>query len=334
MSGKKQPPRQAWFRRLMPLAAVPGGHQRPVGTRAEAQAAFQALSALDQAVPEATRSGLLEPEGDAAATIVIWHGFTNAPSQFRAVAEQLRPFGYRVLVPRLPLHGHQDVLNRDLLKLTTAQLVDHLDAVIDIAAGFGEPVWVVGLSAGAIVAAWASATRQEVSRLVLVAPLVAPVGFPLPLVRLFVKFPRIVPPVYWWWDRAVKAETVGSPHAYPGFPLPGILSFLRLSEWLYDGSVQVGHDLERVVLVTNPGDSAIRNDAARGFSSAVFAPHAGYFGEAIIGAHLKWMHDFVDPLSPGAGTAEQVAAILRAALGTGDPTAGGVLLPPLLTEQP
>lgn len=334
MTAEKQPTGQAWFRRLMPLATVPVGHPRPAGNRAEALACFAALSALDEAIPEATRSRLFEPDGESAATIVIWHGFTNAPSQFRAVAEQLRSVGYRVLVPRMPFHGEQDVLNRDLVKLTTAQLVDHLDAVIDIAAGFGSPVWVVGLSAGATIAGWGAATRHEVSRLVLAAPLVAPVGFPLPLVRLFVKFPRIVPRLYWWWDPRVKAEIVGSPHAYPGFPLPGIMSFLHLSEWLYDGSVQVGHELERVVLVTNPGDFAIRKDAAKAFASAVFGPHSAFLGEALIDAELKWMHDFVDPLSPSTGTAEQVAAILLAALGTGEPTAGGVLVPPLVTEQP
>ncbi len=334
MTAEKEPTGQAWFRRLMPLSTVPVGHPRPAGNRTEALAAFEALAARDEGIPEATRSRLFEPEGNAAATIVIWHGFTNAPSQFRAVAGQLQSVGYRVLVPRMPFHGEEDVLNRDLLKLTTAQLVDHLDAVIDIAAGFGSPVWVVGLSAGATIAGWAAATRHEVSRLVLAAPLVAPVGFPLPVVRLFVKFPRIVPRLYWWWDPRVKAEIVGSPHAYPGFPLPGIMSFLHLSEWLYDGSVRVGHDLERVVLVTNPGDFAIRKDAAQAFASAVFAPHAASFGEALIDANLKWMHDFVDPLSAGTGTKEQVAAILLASLGVGEPTAGGVLVPPLVTEQP
>jgi len=86
--------------------------------------------------------------------------------------------------------------------------------------------------------------------------------------------------------------------------------------------------------VTNPGDFAIRKDAARTFASAVFAPRAAYFGEAGIDAGLNWMHDFVDPLSPSTGTIQQVAAILLASLGKGEPTAGGVLVPPLVTEQP
>jgi hypothetical protein len=112
------------------------------------------------------------------------------------------------------------------------------------------------------------------------------------------------------------------------------MSFLHLSEWLYDGSVQVGHDLERAVLVTNPGDFAIRKDAARAFAATVFRPRAQSFCEALIDPDLKWMHDFVDPRSPSTGTAQQVAAILLASLGTGDPAAGGVLVAPLVTKQP
>lgn len=328
------PLRPAWFRRLLPLTSPPSWTHRPTRDRDSALARFAEMATLDNGIPEATRTRLFEPEEPAGATIVIWHGFTNAPSQFVAVAAQLRACGYRVLVPRMPYHGEADTLNRDLVKLTPAELIAHLHGVIDIAAGFGDPVWAIGLSAGATVAGWAAATRSEVSRLVLAAPLVAPVGFPLPLVRTFVKFPRIVPPLYWWWDPRVKADIEGSPHAYPGFPLPGIMTFLHLSEWLYDHSVPLGHDLERTVLVTNPGDFAIRKDAARAFALTVFGTRSATFAEAGIDAALKWMHDFVDPLSPSTGTTEEVTAVLLAAFGVGEPTAGGVLVPPLVPVAP
>ena len=38
----------------------------------------------------------------------------------------------------MPYHGLADVLNRELAKLTSADLVGHAEAVIDIAAGFGD----------------------------------------------------------------------------------------------------------------------------------------------------------------------------------------------------
>ncbi|WP_232233235.1 hypothetical protein, partial [Sedimentibacter sp. B4] len=47
----------------------------------------------------------------------------------------------------------------------------------------------------------------------------------------------------------------------------------------------------------NPGDFAIRKDVARSFADRVFALASIRFGEALVDPELKWMHDFVDPLS-------------------------------------
>lgn len=334
MAARPAPPRPAWYRRRLSVAAPTAPTIDPAADRAAALARLAELTALDAGVPESTSTRLLEPSPDAPVTIVIWHGFTNAPSQFTAVGELLRDAGYRVLLPRMPHHGLPDLLNRELAGLTEAELVRQVDACIDIAAGLGDEVWVVGLSAGGIMASWAAATRDEVSRAVLAAPLVAPKGFPMPAVRLCVKFPRLVPGLYMWWDPRAK-DTIenNSPYAYPGFPLPGVMPFLHLSESLFDGTVAVDHRLERVVLVTNVHDLAVRQDAAVAFATGVFAGSSAYFGEAHIDPELHWTHDFVDPWSPAAGTPEQVTAILRAGLGIGEPTAGGVLVPPLISES-
>ncbi|MCA0252407.1 MAG: alpha/beta fold hydrolase [Actinobacteria bacterium] len=323
------------FRRWLPISPPPQTRPRPAADRAAALARFEELCATDDArVGEATRTRLFEPSGEALATIVAWHGFTNAPSQFVAVAGALAEQGYRVLVPRQPYQGFTDVLNRSLAELTTQDLIDHVDTCVDIAAGFGDPVWVVGLSAGGVLAAWAAATRGEVQRAILLAPLVAPKGVPMPVVRMLVKFPRIVPGFYYWWDPRVKENLGHSPHAYPGFPVPGLMPYLHLSEAMFDATVEARHQLTRVVLVSNPGDFAIRRDAARSFATSIFAGHADYYGEATVDGDLGWWHDFVDPWSPHRGTTEQVVAVLLAGFGVDDPTAGGVLVPPLLQRQP
>ena len=74
------PPERAWFRRLMPLPAPPQVAPRPTADADQARARFAGLAARDADIPEATRSVLLEPEGGASATVVVWHGFTNAPA--------------------------------------------------------------------------------------------------------------------------------------------------------------------------------------------------------------------------------------------------------------
>lgn len=327
---------QAWFRRLIALPALPSAHPSPAHDDAEARAKLAGLKAYDDVrVPPITATQLFEPDEPetARATIVIWHGFTNAPSQFVAVAKALTGVGYRVLLPRMPYHGFADVLSRDLTRLSAATLIDHVDIVIDIAAGFGAPVWVAGLSAGAVLAAWAGLNRAEVDRVVLLAPLVAPKGFPLPLVRLLVAHPRLVPRFYMWWDPRKKADLGHSPYAYPGFPVPGLFPYLHLSEAMFDHSVPAGHEVERLVLVSNPGDLAVRLDAARSFAAGVFAAHASYYGEARIDPALKWMHDFVDPWSPGTASTEQVSGVLLAGFGVGEPSAGGVLVAPLVQSR-
>ena len=338
VTDNQTPVRTAWFRRLLQVAPPVGARSVAVPSafgREAALAKLSELTALDVGIPEATRTRLYEPDEGADTTIIIWHGFTNAPSQFGEAAESLRTLGYRVLVPRMPHHGQSDLLNHDLKTLTVADLVGQVDACVDIASGLGPTIWAVGLSAGGTMAAWAAATRPEVSRLALLAPLVAPKGFPLPLVRAMVKWPAIVPKFYMWWDPRVKAKLVEgqSPYAYPGFPVPGLFPFLHLSEALFDHTVAVGHELERLVLVSNPGDFAIRRDAARDFAFGVLGRRSRTVGEATIDGDLKWMHDFVDPWGSATGSTEQVVAVLLAALGVGEPTAGGVLVPPLVSEQ-
>jgi pimeloyl-ACP methyl ester carboxylesterase len=320
-----------WFRRAIHIPALPPTRANPTTSREQALARLAALTVLDSGLAEATHTQLFEPVGPASATVILWHGFTNAPSQFSQAGRALAERGFRVLVPRMPRHGLPDVLTRDLANLTVAELTTHVDACIDITAGFGDPVWVLGLSGGAALAAWAGATRTEVQRLVLAAPLVAPKGFPLPLVRLFVRFPAIVPKFYFWWDPRKKAELGNSPYAYPGFPVPGIIPFLHLTEALFDRSAPATHRLEWTALTSNPGDLAIRLDAARTFVSQIFFPISQHHGVANIDRNLKWMHDFVDPYTPGAASTEQLVAILLAAFGEGEPTAAGVLVPPLVS---
>ncbi len=303
---------------------------RPARDREQALALLAELESCDdETCAAAARTRLLEPDGAAKATIVMWHGFTNAPTQFAAVAEAFCSAGYRVLLARMPRHGLADVLNHDLLKLTDAELTAHADLCVDVAAGFGDEVWVTGLSAGGVLAAWVAATRTEVRRAVLAAPFVAPKAIPMQVVRLLIVLRPLIPHLYFWWDPRKKENLGESPYVYPGFPLPGMVPFLHLAEALYDRHVKPSNRPDRVVLLSNPGDFAIRRDVARIFAERTFSARAATYGEATIDGELGWWHDFVDPWGPHVGTTEQASAIFMAALGVGgDATAGGTLADP------
>lgn len=309
---------------------------RPAHTREDALAQLAELQAADDshiAGPCATR--LLEPDGAPTATIVLWHGFTNCPAQFAEVAEALRARGYRVLLPRIPRHGVADVLTRELTELRPDDLTAHAAAVIDIAAGFGDPVWVAGLSAGGVLAAWVAATRAEVQRVVVSAPFVAPKAMPMPVVRLMVRLRRLVPAIYLWWDPRKKENLGESPYVYPGFPLPGMLPFLHVAEALYDRRVPVTTQPSRVVLTSNPGDFAIRRDVALEFVNRVFGGRAQTVAVATLDDSLGWWHDFVDPHGPHHGTTEQVTEVFLSAFGVAeDPSALGCLVEPLPPLSP
>ena len=299
---------------------------RPTRTPEEALARLRELKARDTSdYSEVCHTALLEPAGPAKATIVYFHGFTNCPNQFLQGAAELSRRGYRVLLPRQPHMGLKDVLTHDLHKLTPAEISQLSDTTVDIAVGFGDPVYVVGLSTGGLVAAWAATTRDEVERLVTSAPVVTPKGVPMPLVRLAVRFPRLLPPIYLWWDPKKKDELGESPYVYPGFPLRSIFRFMLFGVLMSSRTVRPKHRLERVGVTTNVNDAAVSLEEGRWLVRRTFGDHSGELVEVVIDAKLGWGHDYVDPSGPAHGSPAQVADVFLAGLGlTGDDTAGGL----------
>lgn len=318
------------------IGAPAVGTARPAADRDEALGRLktaQARSCDVTAGPCVTALYEPDPETRVPGTYVLIHGFTNCPAQFADVATVMAKRGCTVLVPRMPRHGRNDTLTHDLAEITEAEITDFVQESIDIAAGLGGPVSVVGLSAGANAAAWAAAFRPEVERLALIAPFVAPKAFPMFAVRLLIRFKAVLPKMWIWWDPRKKADLGESPYVYPGFHLPAMVPFLHVTEALYDSRIEPTNRLKRVVLLTNPGDFAIRHDVARTFVNRAFTGHSDVVAEAELDGSLGWWHDFVDPHSPHGGSAEQVEAVVRALLGDGeDASAGGLLTIPAPTR--
>src|SRR6185437_8282154 len=91
---------------------------RPAASFDEALERAKAFMALDNAsiLPEAHTMLLADAPADLA--VVLLHGFTNHPGQFREFAPLVRAKGANVFIPRIPEHGDVDRLTTRLKNLT------------------------------------------------------------------------------------------------------------------------------------------------------------------------------------------------------------------------
>jgi pimeloyl-ACP methyl ester carboxylesterase len=155
--------------------------------------------------------------------VVLFHGLTDSPRQFAALADSLFADGDNVLVPRLPRHAerHKDV--RALARLTPGELCRLADASIDIAAGLGDSVIVMGLSIGGTLAAWTAEHRHEVRRAIVISPAFEAARVPSllerPLVNLGAHLPNLS-----------RRSSPDPDHLDrdPGFATHGLAAVLRL----------------------------------------------------------------------------------------------------------
>jgi pimeloyl-ACP methyl ester carboxylesterase len=104
---------------------------------------------------------------------LLFHGFTDVPTQFEVVGKALFDDGANVYIPRLPHHGERIAPIRALGRVRGDELAAFGDSSVDIARGLGDSIVVVGLSAGGAIAAWITQTRRDVRRTVLIAPAIA-----------------------------------------------------------------------------------------------------------------------------------------------------------------
>ena len=114
---------------------------------------------LEPEISTACRSILLTHGQRTEKAVVLFHGYTNCPQQFRELGQILYEQGYNVLIPRLPRHGLADRKVENLSPLTAEELRECADMSVDIACGLGRKVYVAGLSAGGTLSAWVAQNR-------------------------------------------------------------------------------------------------------------------------------------------------------------------------------
>lgn len=229
-------------------------HSKPTHTYSDAVARARRQIAADDSIAAPGGSTILLTHGGRTPRVVVlFHGFTDSPRQFAALADSLYAQGDNVLVPRLPHHAERGKDASELARLTAAELCRTGDAAVDIAAGLGDSVIVVGLSVGGTIAAWTAERRWEVRRAVVIAPAFEVAHVPSMLERPLVNFGSHVP------NLSHRAATDSArPDRDPGFATHGLAQVLRLG-------LAVRRDAERfspvnaeVLFLVNANDRTVK----------------------------------------------------------------------------
>jgi esterase/lipase len=240
------------------------------------------------------RSILLTHNRRTPRAVVLLHGFTNSPRQFQEFAADLYAAGDNVYVPRLPRHAERHGSAATLAGITAEELRDCADAAIDVAAGLGDSVIVVGLSAGGTMAAWIAQYRGDVRRSVIIAPTLGIARIPSvlgkPLMNLALRLPNVTlkdPP-----DPARADRELGtSSHA--------IAQVLRLGSAVRRVADRMPPRAHEIVFLINAHDHTVKMSAA--LELARTWNRSGRFVSVYeLPDSLGLPHDVVDPSQPNS----------------------------------
>ncbi|HEY2953907.1 MAG TPA: alpha/beta fold hydrolase [Candidatus Eisenbacteria bacterium] len=294
-------------------------HPRPAAGYGEALARIDSLRAGEGAEVDARCRVLLLTHGARAARAVVFlHGLSNCPQQFRRLGELCFARGDNVLIVRLPGHGLADRMTGSLARITAADLAAFADAMVDVGAGLGDRLVVVGLSAGGVAAGWAAQTRTEVDRAVLIAPVFGLDVVPRPLTAALTNLWLATPNQFIWWDPVRREKLPGPTYCYPRFATRGLAEVMRLGFAVEARARRSPPAARSIVLVTNPRDRAVSRPviAALARRWRRLAPRAIETYE--FPAAFDLGHDLVDPEQPFQHVDRAYPVLLEIIAGGGD----------------
>ena len=206
--------------------------------------------------------------------VVLFHGLTNCPQQFVAFGEQLHQAGANVVILRAPEHGIATADGDEIggvgnvSDLSAEMLRDYADQSVDLAQGLGDEVRVLGLSMGGVIAAWTAQERDDVARVVAVAPAMTIPRVPVSLTHVFRNIFHKIP--------NVSLPSAGSKldHAYAGETTKGLDATFGLAAHVADAGYGSSPAARDVIVVLNPDDDQVDPVHLSRFANA-WAAHGG-----------------------------------------------------------
>ncbi|HEV7389775.1 MAG TPA: alpha/beta fold hydrolase [Gemmatimonadaceae bacterium] len=246
--------------------------------------------------------------------VVFFHGLTNSPRQYRALADSVFDSGDNVVVPRLPWHGLKGGTSTNLGKMTADALRDVADASINIASGLGDTVIVFGVSLGGNVAAWVAQFRP-VQRVIVASPALGvshlSTTFQTPTMNLMLRVPN--------YSKSDPPDTL-RPDRTLGWSTRGVGEMMKLGAAVRKAADDTRPLARDIRVLTNASDATINRSAVD-----ELVEHWWEKGAPVVmyemADTLKLPHDIVDPDEATGRTVITNPVVLSLIRG-GTPTAG------------
>lgn len=300
----------AWFVFRVPeFSSVP----HPARNYQEAMEKFAAIENRESTLP-------LRPEGKSRLfthgkktdrAFVLLHGLTNCPEQFVPLANILFQSGANVVIPRARYAGYADTMN-DMQGLQSGQdLLDQAAAGLDIAAGLGGRVTIVGLSGSAVAAAWMAETRDGIESALLLAPFFGLNGHPVWQIDAVAAVLTRIPNSYKWWNDNLKEKNPGPSYAYPRYGTFCMADTIQLSRNVRAGIGRGPLKAGRIDIVTTGTEQGANNALTKQLAAGWAAKNPGRVTTYEFPETDGVPHDMVDPNQPEAKVGVSYPEILR-----------------------
>jgi len=285
--------------------AVPGDH-RAARSPQEAMALYATVVAREDGDPhlrDDCHSRLLGPAANGPGTgtaVLLFHGYTNCPKQFDRFGQELADLGYAVYVPRAPFHGEDPDDHSPIGRLTPGDLVAYADESVDIAAGLGDHVVVLGLSGGGTLTSYVAQHRAEVDLAVPIAAFLGIPAVPGPLTAALINATSVLPLIDMRDPPPDAAARGAYPHGFSDTSLQGAAAYMRLGQQVFSDAAASAPAAARIITVINDADDQISNPMVADLSARWEAAAPAVVDTIHLDAALGLLHDLITPDRQGA----------------------------------
>jgi len=236
---------------------------------------------------------------------VLLHGLSSCPEQCVPLAKILFTCGANVVIIRARAAGYANTFCEEQNNQSGQDLIDQAAESIDIAAGLGQEITIVSLSAGTLGATWMAEHRDGIDQVLLIAPFFGAYGWSLPALDVATAFLLYFPNFYIW-----KKDLLHNPsYAYPGYGTQCLAKTLELSRAVR--SFQGPLKTKRLDFLISGADNVVNGQLTQKVAQQWSAENLGkvFFHE--FPAALGIGHDCIDPNNYNSNTELSYPVILK-----------------------